>query len=74
MLVAVLMAYQSIIIALQPPPRHKDWAGIVSRACVFIACVCIDQLVVDQEDAVVRRTALEVVRSFAGHDAKQVDS
>ena len=64
LLVAGFMAYQSILIALQPPPTQKDWAGIVSRMCVLIACVCIDQLVVSSEDAVIRRTASEVIRSF----------
>ena len=66
-LVAVVLAYQCCMIALQPPPTQKDWAGVVSRLCVLILCVCVEQLqlVSPGEEAVVRRTAVEVVRSFA---------
>ena len=70
-LIAVLMAYQCVLMALIPPPTQKDWAGIVSRVCVLIACVCIDQLVMSDEDVMVRRTALEIVRSFTGRGSKQ---
>ena len=71
LVVAALMAYQCIFLALQPPPSQKDWAGIVSRLCVLIVCVCIDQLVIKQEDVVMRRTALEVIRAFTGRDSSK---
>ena len=65
-LVAVVLAYQCCMIALQPPPTAKDWAGVVSRLCALILCVCVEQLqlVTPSEEAAVRRTAAEVVRSF----------